>query len=204
MIALCALSFLAAAARGWLRWAWFFLAAVTIAASAQYLVKHAWWDTEDMPGLQAAIRDGLGFEGTDEYDPAGDNHADLPQRLSRAHVERRDSAPLAQNQPGVRVEKWNAERRALRIVSTTPANVTLRLLKYPAWRITVNGAAVAASHSEGTAEMIVPVPAGESELRIDFTRTADRALGGWISTASLIASLAILFYTRRSQQTAKA
>ena len=204
MMALCALSFTGAAARGWLRWAWFFLAAVTIVASAQYLVKHAWWDTEDMPGLQAAIKDGLGFEGTDEYDPAGDDHADLPQRLPRAHIQRRDSAPLAQNEPGVIVEKWNAERRALRIVSPTPAKVTLRLLKYPAWRITVNGAAVTASHSEGTAEMIVPVPAGESELRIDFTRTADRALGGWISTASLITSLAILFYKRRSPRIAKA
>jgi 6-pyruvoyl-tetrahydropterin synthase related domain len=203
MIALCALSFTTAAARGSLRWAWFFLAAVTIAASAQYLVKHAWWDTEDMPGLQAAIEDGIGFEGTDEYDPAGDDHADLPRRLPRAHIERHDSAPLAQNEPGVIVEKWNAERRALRIVSATPANVALRLLKYPAWRITVNGEAVTASHSEGTAAMIVPVPAGESELRIDFTRTADRALGGWISTASLITSLSILAFRRRSPRIAK-
>jgi hypothetical protein len=203
MIALCALSFTAAAARRSLRWAWFFLATVTIAASAQYLVKHAWWDTEDMPGLQAAIKDGTGFEGTDEYDPAGDDHADLPQKLPRAYIERRDSAALAQNEPGVIVEKWSAEHRALRIMSTTPANVTLRLLKYPAWRITVNGAAVAASHPEGTAEMIVPVPAGESELRIDFTRTADRALGGWISTACVITSLSILFYKRRSPRIAK-
>jgi hypothetical protein len=77
------------------------------------------------------------------------------------------------------------------------------LLKYPAWRITINGAAVTASHSKGTAGMIVPVPAGESELRIDFTRTADRALGGWISTASLITSLSILFYRRRSPRIAK-
>src|SRR6201984_1818575 len=108
MIALCALSFTTATARGSLRWAWFFLAAVTIAASAQYLVKHAWWDTEDMPGLQAAIEDGIGFEGTDEYDPVGDDHADLPRRLPRAHIERHDSAPLAQNDPGGIGEKWNA------------------------------------------------------------------------------------------------
>jgi hypothetical protein len=203
IIALCALIFTAPAARASLRWAWFFLAAVTIAASAHYLVKHAWWDTEDMPALQAAMKDGIGFEGTDEYDPAGDDHADLPQRQPRAHILRRDSGPLMQNEPGVIVEKWNAEHRALRVVSKTPANVALRLLKYPAWRITVNGAAVTASHSKGTAEMIVPVPAGESELRVDFARTTDRRLGGWISTASLITSLSILFYKRRSPQITK-
>ncbi len=203
MIALCALIFTAAAARGSLRWAWFFLAAVTIAASAYYSVKHAWWDTEDMPTLQAAIKDGIGFEGTDEYDPAGDDHADLPQSQARAYVLRRDSAPLAQNEPVVIVEKWNAEHRAVRVVSKNPANVTIRLLKYPAWRITVNGEAVAASHSEGTAQMIVPVPAGESELCMDFTRTTDRTLGGWISTASLIASMSILFYRRGSPQITK-
>jgi hypothetical protein len=204
IIALCALIFTAAAARGSLRWAWFCVAAVTIAASAQYLVKHAWWDTEDMPALQAAIKDGIGFEGTDEYDPAGDDHADLPQRQPRAHILHRDSGPLTQNEPEVIVEKWNAEHRAVRVVSENPAKVALRLLKYPAWRITVNGAAVTASHSKGTAEMIVPVPAGESELRIDFTPTTDRNLGGWVSIASVIASLSILLYKKRSPQIAKA
>ncbi len=203
IIALCALIFIAAAARGSLRWAWFFLAAVSIAASAQYLVKHAWWDTEDMPALQAAIKDGIGFEGTDEYDPAGDDHADLPQKQARAHILRGYSGALAQDEPEIMVEKWNAEHRAVRVVSKTPANVALRLLKYPAWRITINGAAVTVWHSKGTAEMIVPIPAGESQLRIDFTRTTDRTLGGGISIASVIASLAILFYKRRSPQIAK-
>jgi hypothetical protein len=45
--------------------------------------------------------------------------------------------------------------------------------------------------------MIIPVPAGESELKIDFTRTIDRALGGWISVGSLAASLTVLFWKRR-------
>jgi hypothetical protein len=203
MIALCAMIFTVAAARESLRWAWLFLASLTIVASAHYLVKHAWWDTEDMPTLQAAIKDGIGFEGTDEYDPAGDDHVDLPQRQPRAHIRRRDSGALTQNEPEVVVEKWNSEHRAVRVASKNPAKVALRLLDYPAWRVTVNGAAVTARHSEGTAEMIVPVPAGESELRIDFKRTMDRTLGGWISTASLITSLSILFYRRRSPHIAK-
>jgi hypothetical protein len=203
VIALCAMIFTAVAARGPRRWAWLLFAALTIAGSAQYLVKHAWWDTEDMPTLQAAIQDGIGFEGTDEYDPAGDDRTDLPQKQPRAHILRHASGPLAQNEAEVTVAKWNAEHRALRIVSKNPANVVLRLLKYPAWRVTVNGAAVTPRHPEGTGEMIVPVPAGESELRIDFTRTADRTLGGWISIVSLISSLSILI-SKRCPMTAKA
>jgi len=46
--------------------------------------------------------------------------------------------------------------------------------------------------------MIIPVPAGESELKIDFTRTRDRALGGWISVGSLAASVTVLFWKRRT------
>ena len=122
---------------------------------------------------------------------------DLPQKEPRAHILRPASGPLAQNESDVVVEKWNAEHRAVRIVSKNPANVVLRVLNYPAWRVTVNGAAVTPSHPKGTEEMIVPVPAGESEVRIDFTRTADRTLGGWISIASLISSLFILVWKRR-------
>jgi hypothetical protein len=204
VIALCAMIFTTVTARGSLRWVWLMFAALMIAGSAQYLVKHAWWDTEDMPTLQAAMQDGTGFEGTDEYDPAGDDRSDLPQKEPRAHILRRASVPLAQNESNVVVEKWNAEHRAVRIVSKNPANVVLRLLKYPAWRVTVNGAAVRPSHPKGTEEMIVPVPAGESELHVDFTRTADRTLGGWISLVSLISSLSILVWKRRLPITAEA
>jgi hypothetical protein len=203
VIALCAMIFTTVAARGSLRWAWLLFAALTIAGSAHYLVKHAWWDTEDMPTLQAAIKDGTGFEGTDEYDPAGDDRTDLPQKEPRALVLRHASGALAQNEAEVMVEKWNAEHRAVRIVSKNPANVVLRLLNYPAWRATVNGVTVTPSHPKGTEAMIVPVPAGESEVRIDFTRTVDRTLGGWISIVSLISSLSILVWKRRWPITAK-
>jgi uncharacterized membrane protein len=203
VIALCAMIFTAVAARGPLRWAWLLFAALTIAGSAHYLVRHAWWDTEDMPTLQTALQDGSGFEGTDEYDPAGDDRTDLPQKQPRAHSLGHASGPLAQNPAEVTVEKWHAEHRAVRIVSKNPAKVALRLLNYPAWRVTVNGAAVTPSHPGGTGQMIVPVPAGESEVRIDFTRTADRTLGGWISFVSLISSLSILIWERRPPQIAK-
>jgi len=53
---------------------------------ALHLAKHSWWDSDDMPTLQAAMAEGSGFEGTDEYDPAGDDRTDLPQKAPRAAV----------------------------------------------------------------------------------------------------------------------
>lgn len=200
IVALGAILFTAESARGHLRWMWMLLAALAIFGSAHYLVKHAWWDTEDMPTLQAAIQDGSGFEGTDEYDAAGDDHGDLPQKLPRAFLASDAGKPEAGSKAKIVIEQWTAEHRSVRVITAKPDRVELRLLNYPAWRVTVNGSVVSVQHPEGTGQMIVPVSAGESELRVDFTRTADRVLGGWISIVSAVTSLSLLFCKRRPLQ----
>jgi hypothetical protein len=90
------------------------------------------------------------------------------------------------------------------VITAKPDRVELRLLNYPAWRVTVNGSAVSVRHPKGTGQMIVPVSAGESELRVDFTRTSDRVLGGWISIVSAVTSLSLLFCSRTWPLIAKA
>src|SRR6266403_3569583 len=142
VIALCAVIFTTVTARGSLRWVWLLFAALMFASSAHYLVKHAWWDTEDMPTLQAAIQDGAGFEGTDEYDPAGDDHGDLPQKLPRAFLVSDTGKPEAGSNAKILIEQWTAEHRSVRVITAKPDRVELRLLNYPAWRVTVNGSAV--------------------------------------------------------------
>ena len=193
VLAVCAVISTAASVRGWLRWAWLIVISLSIAASALYLVKHSWWDTEDMPTLQSAIDSGTGFEGTDEYDPAGDDHTDLPQKQERAVLQ----AAGSEGQAKIVVQKWEAERRAVRVVARQPTHLMLRLADYPAWRVTVNGKKVNLQHPEGTRQMIVPLPAGDSEVRIEFTRTMDRTVGGWISVASAIGCFSILICKRR-------
>ena len=197
IVALCAAVFMARSARGWFRWAWLAAAAFAIVVSGQYLVKNAWWDTEDMPTLQTAMKDGAGFEGTDEYDPAGDDHTDLVQKEPRARFVS-SKADEGQNETKVLVRKWTAEHRVMHVVARDRGRVTLHLLDYPAWRVTLNGNRVALQHGDGTEQMIVPVSAGESELRIDFTRTWDRTAGGWISLVSLATSIALLCVRRRA------
>jgi len=180
---------------------WMLFAALAIFGSAHCLVKHAWWDTEDMPTLQAAIQDGSGFEGTDEYDAAGDDHGDLPQKLPPAFLA--SDAGEAGSNTKIVIEQWTAEHRSVRVITAKPDRVELRLLNYPAWRVMVNGSVVSVQHPEGTGQMIVPVSAGESELRVDFTRTSDRVLGGWISIVSAVTSLSLLFCKRRPLQSTR-
>ncbi len=204
IVALGAIMFTVWSARGRMRWVWMLFAALAIFGSAHYLVKHAWWDTEDMPTLQAAIQDGAGFEGTDEYDPAGDDHGDLQQKLPRAFLVSDAGKPEAGSNAKIVIEQWTAEHRSVRVITAKPDRVELRLLNYPAWRVTVNGSAVSVRHPEGTGQMIVPVSAGESELRVDFTRTSDRVLAGWISIVSAVASLSLLFWRRNWPPIAKA
>src|SRR5260370_640804 len=71
--------FLAAAtARRRIRWIWGVLVLAVTVGTATFLVQRAWWDSEDFPVLQEAIANGRGFEGADEYDPADDDHYNLP------------------------------------------------------------------------------------------------------------------------------
>jgi hypothetical protein len=195
--ALCAIVFMSATARGKGKWVWLLFAALSIVGSGCYLVKHTWWDTEDMPALQAALEDGTGFEGTDEYDSLGDDHTDLPQKAPRASFlagSREGDTPAAQK---IVIDRWTAEHRSLRVTIPTGGHVAVRLLDYPAWRIEVNGHQIAAQHAEGTKQIVIPVASGESKIEIQFKRTLDRTIGGWISVLSALASISVLFWQKR-------
>jgi hypothetical protein len=72
------------------------------------------------------------------------------------------------------------------------------LFDYPAWRVEVNGRPVDTGTLEGTGQMIIPVEAGENQVRIKFGRTRDRALGGLISFATILILLLVVLFTRRA------
>src|SRR5467141_3231064 len=134
-------------------WLWAVAVIVIIGGTATFLVRSAWWDSEDIPVLQEAIAQDQGFEGTDEYDPAGDDHYNLPEKAPRVQVlpteESAGSAPKAE----VRIARWTAEEKDLRVISSEPLRVGLRLLNYTAWRVEVNGKAVTPQHAETNAQM---------------------------------------------------
>jgi len=203
VVALCAIVFMSETAQGKLKWVWLPVAALCITGSGRYLVRHTWWDTEDMPTLQEALEDGTGFEGTDEYDPAGDDHTDLPQKAPRADFlpsAQESDTPVGQK---IIINRWTAEHRSLGVTTAAGGQVAVKLLDYPAWHIEVNGHQVAAQHVEGTQQMVIPVASGESKIEIQFKRTLDRTLGGWISALSALGAISTVFWRRRAKNPTK-
>jgi hypothetical protein len=190
--------FLAAAvARRRFRWLWVVASAALLASTAVFLVQHTWWDDEDFATLHAAFASGEGFDGTDEYDPIGDDHYNLPQKAARVHLlpitddaDAQDSQLLTNSK--VFVDQWTAQEKIMRVQSSQPTRLALRLLNYPAWQVEVNGARIQPQHPEDSGQMIVAIPAGESRITVRLGRTLDRTVGSLLSLLSLLAAASLL------------
>jgi hypothetical protein len=167
-------------------WVWAVVTFALIGGTAVVLVERGWWDTEDIPALREAMAKGEGFDGTDEYDPLGDDHTNIPTKSPEAIVVDTDSTPGPNSIPKIQVDRWSPEDKEVSVNSRERFLLGLRLLNYPAWRAEVNGAAVTPRRGDDFSQMIVPMPAGESHVRVRFTRTPDRTLGGSVSLASLL------------------
>jgi hypothetical protein len=176
------------------------LAAALVAVlgcTAAWMVSRTWWDSEDIPVLREAIDNDEGFEGVDEYDPKGDDHADLPEKSAR--IKSLNAAQKSGTAPAVRihVERWSAERKEVRITAREPVKVALRALNYPAWRVEVNDAVVVPERTEENNQIVVPLPAGSSHVVVRFTRTPDRTAGAAVTLAAML--IAVLLFFRRER-----
>src|SRR4029077_13901467 len=171
-----------------------------LTSSAVFLVQHTWWDDEDFSTLRAAIASGEGFDGTDEYDPIGDDHYNLSAQAPRAQVLPEETAAAPETPPKIVVERWTPERKIVRVESTQAARLALRLLNYPAWQVQVNGSRVQPAAADDSGQMIVPIPAGQSRISARFTRTRDRTLGAIISIVSLLVGVLLFVWGSRNRK----
>jgi hypothetical protein len=172
-------------------WIWSVVVVLASGGTATFLVRTAWWDSDDIPTLQEAIANDQGFEGSDEYDPVGDDRTDLPQKAPIVQILPSGAPAQAQPKAEIRIDRWTAEEKKLSVTSSRPLRLSLRLLNYPAWRVEVDGQAVTPQPPEATAQMIVPLSAGTHRITVSFARTRDRTLGGVISAGAGIALLAL-------------
>jgi hypothetical protein len=179
--------FLAEAVRRQRRaWPGMLAVAAILAATGAFFASQAWWDSEDMPALQAGIASDHGYEGTDEYDPAGDDRYNLPPSARRVAFLDSNGEEISVPAARVDIQVWRSEFRKLRVNSPKPVRLALRLLNYPAWRVTVNGKVVRPQRRDDYNEMVVPLEAGTSEVVIRFARTRDRTAGDALSLVSLL------------------
>jgi hypothetical protein len=85
-----------------------------------------------------------------------------------------------------------------RILATTAQSGywILHLRSYPAWRVTVNGEPVNDLPRRVDGLMVVPVPQGAVDLRVDWRATPDVLAGRWVSALAALL-LAGLFFVER-------
>jgi hypothetical protein len=182
--------FLAAAmGRRRMGWIWGVLALVVAGGTATFLVQKAWWDSEDIPVLREAIANDQGFEGTDEYDPAGDDRYNLPEKAPRVAILPAEESGVSAPKAEIHIERWTAEEKDLRLTSNEPMRLGLRLLNYPAWRVEVKGKAVTPERAEINAQIVLLLSPGSQRITARFVRTPDRTLGIAISVLAVLTTL---------------
>jgi hypothetical protein len=177
------------------------LLAVLVCA-AMYMVRHTWWDSEDVPVLLEALQNDEGFEGVDEYDPLGDDHSLLPEKLARVTLTPATPEVEARIEPRaeITVQRWTGERKEIHVTTREPSVLKLRLLDYPAWRVKVNGSLVVPEQTGETAQIMVLLAAGSSDVVARFIRTPDRSIGGAISAVSVLITLLLFTWRPTARQ----
>ena len=192
-----------------------------IAYSGAAMVRDGWWDTRDVPVLLAAIRSGQGYEGTDEYQPQGEDRSELPGNpdpTTRADdasptaaqpIEALDSSTdsiVSLTDAHVRVDRinrWSSERKLFMTNSSAPVTLALKLLAFPAWQALVDGREVSLGVQPDTGRLLLPLPAGTHQTEIRFRRTWDRTAGDAISALSCVALLIFVYADRKMRPWAK-
>ena len=161
----------------WHRGAICALSVVVIVLAWRY-VQAPWWDTTaDLREMQDNVVTGAGYEGTDEYAPVGADPSAIDKGAPKVTV-------VGPAHGAIDVLHWEAEFKTFTVQASASDQVALRLFRYPAWRVSVNGREVQTSAREGTGQMLVPVSSGRNQVEIRFVRTWDRTAGGLISLFS--------------------
>jgi hypothetical protein len=159
-------------------------------------IQAPWWDNAaDLREMQDNLADRIGYEGTDEYTPLG---ADP----SAVNKDGPNVAAIGGAKATIKISEWKAEVKSFSADMSAADKLNLRLFRYPAWKVTVNGRAVEAE-AGAAGQMLVPAAVGMNRVQVSFTRTWDRKLGGWISalTAWFVILWAMLARRRESAAT---
>jgi hypothetical protein len=177
--------------RGWL---FFAVVALLTVPLGHFLVGNSWWDSDEMPTQFAAIERGTGFDGTDEYDPLGDDHSDLPVGAPLVKILPENKGSVKTPPAQAQVVEWKTEKKEIRVEAQEAARVALRLLNYPAWKVKVNGRVIAPERLDDFNVMVIPVEKGSSVIRVCFARTKDRTIGIAVSVIGVMAMIGLMVW----------
>jgi hypothetical protein len=196
--------------------------ALLFAGSTVFAAKNFFRDPkedDDLATILENYRTGAGFVGTDEYAPPGAENTLVAQGLPDACLtDDFDDEQGVQPTPDAS-PIWRPEQKSC--ISTTGASPTsrpehmrvstnalragflvLKLRRYPAWRITVNGRAVSGLQPRDDGLISVPVPQGPVSVTVDWATTPDVIIGRWVSALALAMLIALGLVERRNRRQA--
>ncbi|MGA7918704.1 MAG: 6-pyruvoyl-tetrahydropterin synthase-related protein [Candidatus Acidiferrales bacterium] len=185
--------------RQWICWLFIVIALGSLGTA---IVSDAWWDSEDIPVLRKAIQTGLGYEGTDEYQPLGSDRYQLPGSDRTGEVMANSLAPPIQRVDAdsgdivpvgelpVQIQRWTANRKSFSVQAGAPVTLAVRLLNYPGWRVSVDHELGQVTAAAETAQMLITIPAGARQVRVGFGSTPDRIAG---TAISILFAMVLLF-----------
>src|SRR5438270_1475166 len=176
------------------RWYWrgtICVLSLIVIGVAWKAVQAPWWDNAaDLREMQDNMATGTGYEGTDEYTPAGGDPGALNKEARNVSVDGPAHA-------AIHVYRWDAESKMFTADVSARDQLAVKLFQYPAWRVQVNGDVVETTARADTGQMLVPVEAGANRVQITFVRTWDRRLGGRTSILTVLSLGVWIGVTRR-------
>lgn len=171
------------------KWIWAIAILAFLGYTERGVIRQATWGRRAVAEMYWSTSTG-GYRGAKEYLPMEVHRPPKPYVLPETSLaELKCEIPCPQD--ALTVERWAEEEKRLAVNSAVPAAVTLRLFDYPAWSVKMDGRAIPHEITYGGA-MVIPVPPGNHELRVVFTRTPDRTAGIVISIFSGLVLLALL------------
>ncbi len=183
---------------------------------AATLVFFQFCDQDDNVDNQVALfHAGTGVEGTDEYAAAASDNSLIASGLPDGCLVSDPIQELGESDSGTTpawyaeqgscddtytAQLWQSEHKLLQIDSDHDGFVVLRLSRYPAWRITVNGKLTTPLPNREDGLIAVPVTAGPSTIEVRWSTTPDVLQGRWISLASLVLLAGLWIGERRIRE----
>ncbi len=172
-------------------------------------------DDEDNIPAQIAAFPTTGFAGTDEYTPAGAENDIIQQGLPPIRLLRSadgEESPTDDNPQwtsdaaqevaaAMAISGSNPEEMTATIASSSAGFAVLRLMDYPAWRVTVNGTELRERPHRSDGLMVVPIAAGTNRIEVRWRLTRDQTGGILLSLAALAITLALAWKGRAKSDT---
>ncbi len=182
----------------------FFVAATVYASTTFFQVCYP---EDTVASALVAYDAGAGFEGMYEYEPPSADISQIATGLPDACLVSDPSIVLGKPDPddpdanpawtrdqntcqatfaAVGGSQTNPEHR--RLVATIPHSgyLVLRLLRYPAWTLRLNGQPLTSVPPRDDGLIAVPVPSGPIHLTIDWTTTPGVLAGRWLCSISVL------------------